>query len=148
MCAAPTVTIIPLTGTNHAKGTAITSKDFGNIIAGEDSSVVALQWYTTGNSISTAVAWMSTDFTDAQVVLHNKVSTSWVDPSGQDVDSANFGATPTAETAGDSVDEETSNDDTVADSAYTEYYSYGIRTSTTATDGSATATLRLSYYYP
>ena len=110
--------------------------------------MVALQWKTVTNSISTAVAWLSTDFTDAQVTLRNKVSTTWADPSGLDLDSAGFGDTPTAETAGDSVDEETSGDDTTAENAYTAYYSYGIRTSTTATDGSATATLRLENTWP
>lgn len=147
--AAPTVTIYQVTGVDAspARGASITSLDFGNVVAGNPSSCKAVQYLTSGNSISTAVIWNQSDFVDANIDPYHLVQIAYQNPAGFLIASG-FTTLPASAGTGTSVDEETSNDDQIAAMSYSEYVYFIIDVGAGASDGADSCTARLSYNYP
>ena len=147
--AAPTVTIYPVTGVDAspAKGSAVTSLDFGNVIAGNESSCKCIVYTTSGNSISTCTLWNQSDFVDANIDPYHLVQIAYQNPVGF-VIASSFATLPTSAPAGTSVDEATSNDDQIANLGDSEYVYFIIQVGASAADGADSCTARLSYNYP
>jgi hypothetical protein len=147
--AAPVVTIYRVTGVDSTptKGAGITQIDFGNVLAGADSSCACVVYTPVGNSISTAALWNQSDFADANIDPYHKVQLAYQNPAGFAIASG-FTTLPVSAITGTSIDEATSNDDTIADGNDTEYVYFIIRVGAGAADGADQCTARLSYNYP